>query len=195
MLIMACDGGLAAFGVVLVDLKRMACFRADVFTSKPTPKAKRARQRVRPGSERIVRARTLANWLLDFAEGVKVDLVAAEELAGSQSAAACIGMGLGWGVLAAWCEFYSVPSIAAIPKKWRKALCESGSEVDAQNVGLERFGFADSAAFDALMPFVDPSDTVHAFDALGIAAWAAQTDVVREMTANERQLELTGAKP
>lgn len=182
MRLLACDPGLATFGAVIVDVGAMRVIKIDVWSCPASPKKKR------PKGERMFRTRELANWLVAFIAGTRINVCATESLAGSAGVNVAMNVALGFGVLSGALAGMDIPSIAAGPREWRGFLVANCDEDQAHEIALTRF----DAYRVPLLCEIEEKLEPHALDALGVAAWAAQTTFVREMLAsNDRQAEMT----
>jgi Holliday junction resolvasome RuvABC endonuclease subunit len=182
LVVVGVDPGLASFGACAVELPGHRVVGADVFRSAPSVK-KRA---VAASDDRYRRARDLASWFEASLDRWQPTAIAAESMSFPRSGIAIASMALAWGVVAAVANRRTLPLVQVTPQEWKRWISgRKGVPDTALYPLLEERGGGEVAAtlLDAGVP---RGQHVHAFDALGVALWSEDAEIVRAALAGAR---------
>jgi Holliday junction resolvasome RuvABC endonuclease subunit len=172
--VLGIDPGLASFGACALELPGRRVVGADVFRSAPSPR----KRSVAVTDDRYRRARELAAWFEASLDRWRPVAVAAEAMSFPRSGIAIASMALAWGVLAAVANRRALPMVQVTPQEWKR--CMSGRkgvpDVDLYPLLERRGGDAVAAALTAAD--IPRGQHVHALDALGVALWSANAELV-----------------
>jgi Holliday junction resolvasome RuvABC endonuclease subunit len=194
---MAClDPGLATFGIAVLDMKieqrtvvDVQCVGCDTFVSSLEDEHAEVID-FSTTLSRVRRSRELANWLGNWFNAMKPDMVAAEAMSFPRGAIPIAMISLAWGVICAQLEVDNLPLTSAFPSQWRtdligKPAARGGTKAQRERRTQERedashaIAVARVPSFVPLARFIKPGRQPHALDALGVGCWAIGTDFVR----------------
>lgn len=174
MLVIGIDPGLAHFGCCVVNIGRTEAddvlLKVGVCTTEKTSK----KQDVRSADDMFRRSAELANWLVDFTdEFSQPTLVCMESISYPRNSVSSAGIGMSFGIVAAYVQRFGVPVAATTPQELKMYVSgrKSASKEEVQSALSKRF----PNLLELLSP-IKRAEHEHAADAVGavVACYGSQ---------------------